>query len=110
MILIHTHIPKSKKRKPTKKQRELKASWEAMLAKYPSKSVPKHVTLPKQTSYQRETVRHPSLNSGLGTATLKPPNVYTGTMVRGIATMHKSNAVPVFSDEQAVEISKMRRG
>jgi hypothetical protein len=27
----------------------------------------------------------------------------------GIATMHKSNAVPVFSDEQAVDISKMRR-
>ena len=37
------------------------------------------------------------------------PKVYTGTMVKGIATMHKSNAVPVFSDEQAVDISKMRR-
>jgi hypothetical protein len=24
--------------------------------------------------------------------------------------MHKSNAVPVFSDEEAVEISRMRRG
>jgi hypothetical protein len=30
-------------------------------------------------------------------------------MVKGIATMHKSNAVPVFSDEQAVDISRMRR-
>lgn len=110
MILIHTHIPKAKKRKPTKKQRELQASWEAMLAKYPTKSVPKNVTIPKQTPYYRETVRHPSLNSGLGNATLKPSKVYTGTMVRGIATMHKSNAVPVFSNEEAVEISKMRRG
>jgi hypothetical protein len=35
--------------------------------------------------------------------------VYTGTMVKGIATMHKSNAVPVFSDEEAIDISKMRR-
>ena len=46
-------------------------------------------------------------NSG---GTLVAPKVYTGTKVKGIATMHKSNAVPVFSDEEAVEISKMRRG
>jgi hypothetical protein len=45
-----------------------------------------------------------------GVATLAPAKVYTGTKVKGIATMHKSNAVPVFSDEEAVEISKMRRG
>jgi hypothetical protein len=36
--------------------------------------------------------------------------VYTGTKVLGIATMHKSNAVPVFAAEDAVEISRMRRG
>ena len=34
---------------------------------------------------------------------------YTGTKVKGIGTMHKSNAVPIFSDEEAVAISKMRR-
>jgi len=50
-----------------------------------------------------------SLNSGAGVATLAAPKVYTGTKVKGIATMHKSNAVPVFSDEQAVDISRMRR-
>jgi len=58
----------------------------------------------------RNTTSHlKSLNSGLGVATLAPAKVYTGTMVKGIATMHKSNAVPVFSDEQAVDISRMRR-
>jgi hypothetical protein len=58
----------------------------------------------------RNTTRHiPSLNSGVGVATLPAPKVYTGTKVKGIATMHKSNAVPVFSDDEAVEISKMRR-
>ncbi len=51
----------------------------------------------------------PSRDSGGGNATLKPAKVYTGTKVKGIATMHKSNAVPVFSDEEAVDISKMRR-
>ena len=58
----------------------------------------------------RNTTAHlKSLNSGLGNATLAPAKVYTGTMVKGIATMHKSNAVPIFSDEQAVDISRMRR-
>jgi hypothetical protein len=38
-----------------------------------------------------------------------PDKVYTGTMIKGIGTMHKSNAVPVFSDEQAQDIAKMRR-
>ena len=51
----------------------------------------------------------PSLNSGAGVAPLAPAKVYTGTKVMGIATMHKSNAVPVFSDEEAIEISSMRR-
>jgi hypothetical protein len=37
-------------------------------------------------------------------------NVYTGTLIKGIATMHKSNAVPILNEEQAIEISKMRRG
>jgi len=58
----------------------------------------------------RNTTAHiKSLNSGLGNATMPAPKVYTGTKVKGIATMHKSNAVPVFSDEEAVDISRMRR-
>jgi len=55
------------------------------------------------------TAHIPSRDTG-GVAVLAPPKVYTGTKVKGIATMHKSNAVPVFSDQEAIEISKMRRG
>jgi hypothetical protein len=58
----------------------------------------------------RNTTAHiKSRDSGCGVATLAPAKVYTGTKVKGIATMHKSNAVPIFSDEQAVDISRMRR-
>jgi len=58
----------------------------------------------------RGNTKHiPSLNSGGGVATLAPAKVYTGTKVKGIATMHKSNAVPVFTDQEAIEISSMRR-
>jgi hypothetical protein len=56
----------------------------------------------------RSTAHIPSRDTG-GNATLAPAKVYTGIKVKGIATMHKSNAVPVFSDEEAVDISRMRR-
>jgi hypothetical protein len=44
-----------------------------------------------------------------GGSTASVHKVYTGTKVLGIGTMHKSNAVPIFSDEEAVAISSMRR-
>ena len=57
----------------------------------------------------RNTTAHiKSVDTG-GNAVLKASPIYTGTKVKGIATMHKSNAVPVFSDEEAQDISKMRR-
>jgi hypothetical protein len=57
----------------------------------------------------RSTAHIKSLGQDNGVAALAPAKQYTGTMVKGIATMHKSNAVPVFSDEEAVAISSMRR-
>ena len=44
------------------------------------------------------------------TAAKKSEKMYTGTEIIGIATMHKSNAVPVLGKKQAQEIAKMRRG
>jgi len=44
-----------------------------------------------------------------GGSTASVHKVYTGTKVLGIGTMHKSNAVPIFSDEEAIAISTMRR-
>jgi len=34
---------------------------------------------------------------------------YTGTLIKGIATMHKSNAVPIVNQQQAKDIANMRR-
>jgi hypothetical protein len=36
--------------------------------------------------------------------------VYTGDKLIGIAVMHKSNLVPIFSTQEAEEVAKMRRG
>jgi hypothetical protein len=35
--------------------------------------------------------------------------VYTGDKMIGIGTLHKSNSVPVFSSEDAIDIARMRR-
>ena len=48
-------------------------------------------------------------DSQLGPVASKPTPCYTGTKILGIGTMHKSNAVPIFSSEEAEDISKMRR-
>lgn len=112
-MIIHTNIPKRKKRKPTAKQRALQASWQDILKKYePKKKVvgvqSKSSTLSQP--YRRETPHYPSLNSHQGTCTKSDGVKYTGTAMMGIATLHKSNAVPVFTQEDAIEISRMRRG
>ena len=57
----------------------------------------------------RETAQVPSQDTGWVTCVKSQDKEYTGTKIKGIGTMHKSNAVPVFSDEEAKDISKMRR-
>jgi hypothetical protein len=58
----------------------------------------------------RETQRIDSRDTGhTGAVRSKEIPKYTGTKIKGIGTMHKSNAVPVFSDEEAIAIATMRR-
>ena len=101
-----------------RKARELDASWRELQKKWDVDAEEKRrkramkaepLTYQLNTPAGRSTAHIPSLTTpGHSTATVH--KVYTGTKVMGIATMHKSNAVPVFSDEEAVEISRMRRG
>ena len=57
-----------------------------------------------------DRVEHQSLDVVAGNTLKREPLKYTGTLVKGIATMHKSNAVPVIDEEQMKDISRMRRG
>jgi hypothetical protein len=57
----------------------------------------------------RETVHINSVDTGWVPCVKVHDQSYTGTKIKGIGTMHKSNAVPVFSDEEARDISSMRR-
>lgn len=110
-MMIYTHTRKSKQKLRPKKERE---EYEAWLAKHqPTKTIRQEsntLSYKLTTPVGRSTTKHiPSLNTGLAVATAVPQKVYTGNKVLGIATMHKSNAVPIFHAEEAIEISKMRR-
>ena len=72
----------------------------------PKKSITNY--MPK-TPPGRETAQIPSQDTGWVTCVKPKDNEYTGTKVKGIATLHKSNGVPVFTDQEAIDISKMRR-
>ena len=102
-----------------RKSRDLDASWKELQAKWgveAEEKKRKRALNAEPLSYKlsapagRSNTSHiPSRGDGVGAATLPPAKVYTGTKIKGIGTMHKSNAVPIFSDEEAVAIANMRR-
>ncbi len=101
-----------------RKARELDESWKALQKKWgieaEERKRKRAMTAPIMSPvvnkpYRRETAQINSLPFTAGPCTKAPEKVYTGTKIKGIGTMHKSNAVPIFSDEEAVDIAKMRR-
>lgn len=100
---------------------QLEREWQQLQAKYepankPNKPSNKPATEGNKSrkvsaaSLRREVPHIPSLDTGVkGAVTVKKPMQYTGDKIVGIGTMHKSNAVPIFSDQEAKEISAMRR-
>jgi len=96
------------------------AEWDRKLVNF-EKMAPKFSTGPynapkksitdfmPKTPPGRETAQIPSQDTGWVTCVKVQDNEYTGTKVKGIGTMHKSNGVPIFSDEEAKDISSMRR-
>jgi hypothetical protein len=96
------------------------ADWDRKLVEF-DKLAPKFSTGPynaprktmadfmPKTPPGRETPRDKSQDTGWVACVKVKDNEYTGTKVLGISTLHKSNGVPVFSDEEAKDISSMRR-
>lgn len=114
-MLIYGYIPKSKKRKVPKAKQLQYEEWLKSIENIQPKRIISTSKKQSLTGYLpkvpvgRETPNYSSLSTNSGFAAKPAPHVYTGNKVKGIATMHKSNAVPVFTDNEAVEISSMRR-
>ena len=128
MHLHHPSLSLSGKRKgkqkfrnadEARKARELDASWKELQNKWgvdAEEKKRKRAMSAEPLTYKltapagRTTTNHiPSRNTGGHVASAAPAKVYTGTKMLGIGTMHKSNSVPIFSDEEAVNIATMRR-
>ena len=114
-MLIYTY-QKSKKKKKTKEQIAQYQQWldsvKSQTTNFSGKYKVKSIQVSKKPVevYHREVPYYPSRDTGLGNAT-KPirGDVYTGTAMKGIGTLHKSNAVPIFSNEEAIDQANMRR-
>jgi hypothetical protein len=99
-----------------RKARELDEAWKQLQKKWAVEAEDKKRRRALEaaplvyTLSGRETTRIASRDTGhTGAVRTKDIPKYTGTKIKGIGTMHKSNAVPIFSDEEAVAISQMRR-
>lgn len=98
-----------------RKARELAQEWERKQTEWKamSKPVKKVFAVSKPVvaqNYVRETAKIPSLNLWVtGAVNCSMPMQYTGDKMIGIGTMHKSNAVPVFSTDEATDLATMRR-
>jgi hypothetical protein len=114
-MFIHGYIPKSKKRKVSKAK---KLQYEEWLLSINSMST--NFSKNKSTKFSkvtpmftvpagRESPPMASLDTGFIACTKRFQNSYTGDKMKGIGTMHKSNAVPIFTDKEAKDISSMRR-
>ena len=122
--LSTTGKQKGKRKWASSEQKRLaerrQAEWDSKLIQF-DKMAPKFSTgpynSPKKTMSDfmpkcppgRETPKVESQDTGWVPCVKVKDNEYTGTKIKGIGTMHKSNAVPVFSDEEAIDISTMRR-
>jgi len=103
-----------------RKARELDNSWNELQKKWGVEAEEKKrkramsaetLTYNLSAPNGRATKHIPSRNTGeAGTGTYKASPQYTGTKMLGIGQLHKSNAVPVFCDQDAIDIARMRRG
>ena len=102
-----------------RKARELDASWKELQAKWELDANEKRrqralaaepLNYKLSTPVGRSNTHNIPSRVTPGSSTAPVHKVYTGTKVLGIGTMHKSNAVPIFSNEEAHDIATMRRG
>jgi len=118
--LSTTGKKKGKKKWPSaeakRRAEELEKSWTSILKKHQiDQQERKKINALSSPAWQpkksltRETAMIPSLPFSGGPCLKAEQKIYTGTKIKGIGTMHKSNAVPIFSEDEAKDIASMRR-
>jgi hypothetical protein len=130
MHMMHPALSMSGKKKgkikfrnaeEARKHRELESDWHDLQKKWGVEQEAKKrkramaaepLVYSLSTPIGRTNTHHiKSLDTGhSGPVSSKPAPKYTGTKMLGVGQLHKSNAVPVFCDQDAIDIARMRRG
>lgn len=102
------------------RSRVLKDDWQQLLERHgveqetrkKNRAMTAPVYVPPARDYRgADRPRAPSIMTNTAGVCARPDTkVYTGDAMIGLATMHKSNTVPVFRAEDAIDIARMRRG
>jgi len=110
--------PKFRNAQEAQQARELDTSWRELQKKWAVDADDKKRTRALKaeplvyklsTPIGRTNTHHiPSISTG-GNAAAKPVLKYTGSEMLGISQLHKSNAIPVFRQEDVIDIARMRR-
>ena len=110
-----TSAPK-KKKKLTKEEKEALLNFEKMQAKWDkqygklTQATRRPAEFPQlKAPPGRESRAIPSRFSSGGDTSVKVTQQYTGTVIKGLGQMHKSNLVPIIQQEDAEAIARMRR-
>lgn len=116
MSSLNTKRRKVKKKPGWREREAAHEKWLRSMGAHPDqlkKSKKESEKYAPSQPYVRDTKEYPSLKTSDTICSVAPRperKEYTGTYIKGIATMHKSNAVPITSNEDAKEIARMRRG
>jgi len=110
---------KQKAEREAQEWQELQRSWNQLAPRFsvrqePARDMPRGAFQPLQSRSiyppGREPAAIPSRPDTPGAVASRPADkVYTGTAMKGIGVLHKSNSVPIFTEDEAVDIARMRR-
>lgn len=103
---------KFKSAEQKRQYQELQQSWEELKSRHKTKPIRAQsadwvYSLSAPSNRQAQKIQ--SLVTPGGNTAAKQPMMYTGDKIKGIGVMHKSNLVPIFTDDQAKDIASMRR-
>jgi hypothetical protein len=129
-MTFHLHHPSlslsGKKKGKTKfrnadeaqKARDLDADWKELQKKWGveaedkkrKRALASEVWKPAPATYRgANEPKIASVDTGWAPCNKAPEKVYTGTEMLGIGQLHKSNAIPIFRQQDAEDLAKMRR-
>ena len=105
--------PKFRTAEAAAKARANAEAWQDLLDRHqvnPKAKITRPISVKYEIPADRNPRKYPSLDRGASSTAPAKIQQYTGDAMIGLGQLHKSNTVPIFKAQDAVDIAKMRRG